>query len=57
MACNFIKEIEALGHSEIVVAVNLSAVQILRSDFVLDAVNIIKETGVNPNFLFFYVIE
>lgn len=57
MACNFIKEIEALGHSEIVVAVNLSAVQILRSDFVLDAVNIIKETGVNPNMLTLEVTE
>ena len=56
-ACNFIKGLEAIGYSDIVISVNVSAVQMLRSDFVLDVKNIIEETAVNPNRLTLEVTE
>ena len=56
-ACAFIKELEALGHNKIVISVNVSAVQLLRSDFVADVQNIIKETAVNPKMLTLEVTE
>ena len=56
-ACAFVKELEALGHNKIVISVNVSAVQLLRSDFVADVQNIIKETAVNPKMLTLEVTE
>ena len=56
-ACAFIKELEALGHNKIVISVNVSAVQMLRNDFVADVENIIKETAVNPKMLTLEVTE
>ncbi len=56
-ACAFVKELEALGHNKIVISVNVSAVQMLRNDFVADVENIIKETAVNPKMLTLEVTE
>ena len=56
-ACGFIQELETLGHNKIVIAVNVSAVQMLRNDFVADVENIIKETAVNPKMLTLEVTE
>lgn len=56
-ACYFIKELEAKGYSQIVISVNVSAVQMLRNDFIVDVENIIRETGVNPNMLTLEVTE
>ena len=56
-ACYFIKELETKGYSQIVISVNVSAVQMLRNDFIVDVENIIRETGVNPNMLTLEVTE
>ena len=50
-ACNFLKELKTLGYSEVVVSVNVSAIQMLRSDFVSDVKKIIEEAAINPNLL------
>lgn len=56
-ACNFLKELEMLGFSEVVVSVNVSAIQILRSDFVNDVKKIIEEANINPRRLALEVTE
>ena len=57
MACNFIKELERLVYDQVCISVNISAVQMLRSDFVSDVKNIIKETAINPYMLTLEVTE
>ncbi|MDD4085455.1 MAG: EAL domain-containing protein [Acidaminococcaceae bacterium] len=47
-ACLFIKELDALGFGEVAVAVNVSPIQILRSDFGKDLEAILDETGISP---------
>lgn len=56
-ACDFIKGLEAQGYSKIVISVNVSVVQMLRSDFVDDVENVIKETAVDPDMLTLEVTE
>ena len=56
-ACYFIKELETKGYSQIVISVNVSAVQMLRNDFVNDVEKIIEETSINPNMLTLEVTE
>ncbi|NCD08148.1 MAG: phosphodiesterase [Negativicutes bacterium] len=56
-ACHFLKELKTLGYSEVVVSVNVSAIQMLRSDFVSDVKKIIEETAINPKLLALEVTE
>ncbi len=56
-ACYFIKELETKGYSQIIISVNVSAVQMLRNDFVNDVEKIIEETSINPNMLTLEVTE
>ncbi len=46
-ACQFLKRLEAAGHDGIVVSVNISAVQLMRDDFVPDILKIAGQAGVN----------
>lgn len=48
-ACCFLKALKAAGHDHIVVSVNISAIQIMRDDFVQEVLDIIAQTGVDPN--------
>ena len=57
MACYFIKELEMFGYGNVVISVNVSAVQMLRSDFVNDVRNIIEETEINPYMLALEITE
>lgn len=50
-ACFFIKCIEKQGYANVTVAVNISAIQILRDDFYSSVMSIINETKISPNFL------
>lgn len=56
-ACIFLKELETLGYNEVAIAVNVSAIQMLRSDFVKDVKSIIAETAINPSMLTLEVTE
>jgi len=48
MAFGFLKELEAEGYEHISMAFNVSAVQLLRDDFLPDLLEIIEKTGINP---------
>ena len=44
MACKFKKELETAGYDDVNISVNVSAMQLLNSDFVKDVIDIIEET-------------
>ncbi len=48
MACGFMKKLEALNYGDIRVSVNVSAIQILREEFVDDLVAILEQHRVSP---------
>ncbi|PKM55023.1 MAG: hypothetical protein CVV00_05595 [Firmicutes bacterium HGW-Firmicutes-5] len=56
-AARFAKRINSLNHDFIKVAVNISVVQLLHSDFVEIVKTIIKAEGINPKWLEFEVTE
>ncbi|NLV59907.1 MAG: EAL domain-containing protein [Clostridiales bacterium] len=48
IACTFYKRLEALGYGNVRICVNVSAVQLLRSDFLEDFTGVLAEMGVRP---------
>lgn len=48
MACGFVRQVVDLGHPELKIAVNVSPIQLFRSDFVHSVIDVIKETGTDP---------
>ncbi|MGL5207397.1 MAG: EAL domain-containing protein, partial [Acidaminococcaceae bacterium] len=56
-ACLFLKELEALGYKDINISVNVSIVQLLRTDFVDEVKTVIEETAINPKQLTLEVTE
>jgi EAL domain-containing protein (putative c-di-GMP-specific phosphodiesterase class I)/GGDEF domain-containing protein len=49
MACAFQKRVKALGHEGIRIFINVSAIQLLRSEFLSDFEEILEEYGVDAN--------
>lgn len=56
-ACIFIKKLEAMGHSELGISVNISILQLLQDDFVDKLMNIIHEYHINPEHLELEITE
>jgi EAL domain-containing protein (putative c-di-GMP-specific phosphodiesterase class I)/GGDEF domain-containing protein len=56
-ACTFSRELEDLGYPDIIVAVNISVVQLLRADFVEQVLDIVEEYGINKNALELEITE
>ncbi len=48
MACAFQKRLHALGYDRIRIFVNVSAIQLLRSEFLTDFTSVLKDYGVDP---------
>ena len=48
MACAFQKRLQALGYGHVRIFVNVSAIQILRSEFLTDFTGVLKKYGVDP---------
>jgi PAS domain S-box-containing protein/diguanylate cyclase (GGDEF)-like protein len=57
MAATFLKELETLGFDHIKIHVNVSAIQILREEFLVDLVQLIQETQINTNNLGLEITE
>ena len=57
MACKFSKKITDAGYKDIKVAVNVSPIQLLDPNFVMDVIDIIKEIDIDPNNLCLEVTE
>ncbi len=47
-ACRFLETLAQAGHDDIIISVNISAIQVMRDDFVPDVLAILEQTGVNP---------
>ncbi len=47
-SCKILREFQRYGHSELVVSVNLSIVQLMDDYFVNTVLDIVKKTGINP---------
>ena len=56
-ACNFLKQLEDSSINDIMVAINISVIQLLHESFLDDISNIIMKTGVNPKLLKFEITE
>ena len=48
-AFNFFNSIEARGYDNITLSFNVSAIQLLRDDFIPDLIQLLEETGANPH--------
>ena len=48
MACAFQKRLQALGYGHVRIYVNVSAIQLLRSEFLTDFTGVLKDYGVDP---------
>jgi len=57
MACVFLKKLEAAGYDDIKVAVNISAIQLLRDEFLDDLIQIIEDTQIITCNLGFEITE
>jgi len=57
LAFRFLKQIEQTGYKNIEIAFNVSAIQLLRDDFLPDLVQIIRETEINPSNLNIEITE
>ncbi|MBB6215933.1 diguanylate cyclase (GGDEF)-like protein/PAS domain S-box-containing protein [Anaerosolibacter carboniphilus] len=56
-ACEFAKEINSNGKTEVIVSVNVSPIQLTHSDFVDSVKQIIKVSGVSPRLIGFEITE
>ncbi len=56
-ACAFVAALHRQGRTDLVVSINLSVVQLIRSDFVQWARETIAETGVDPGSIAFEITE
>lgn len=56
-ACNFLKQLEDSSINDIMVAINISVIQLLHESFLDDISNIIMKTGINPKLLKFEITE
>lgn len=56
-ACRFIKELHNKGNSDVIVAVNISIIQILDENFVPSVLSILKESDLAPEFLELEITE
>lgn len=56
-ACNFLKQLEDSSINDIMVAINISVIQLLHESFLDDISNIIMKTGINPKLLQFEITE
>jgi EAL domain-containing protein (putative c-di-GMP-specific phosphodiesterase class I) len=56
-ACQFLARLNQNGHSDLKVSINISAVQLLRDDFVSDLLLIIAETGVQAARIWIEITE
>jgi PAS domain S-box-containing protein len=48
MACCFLKRLESIGYDGIKISVNISAIQLLRDEFIADLTEMLKEHQVKP---------
>ena len=53
----FLKKLENERYSDVKVALNISSIQLLRDDFIIELVNIIDETGVNASCIILEITE
>ncbi|NLP30396.1 MAG: GGDEF domain-containing protein, partial [Clostridiales bacterium] len=53
----FLKELEKRGYSEIFVSINISPIQMLRSDFIKSVVDMINNLKINPKNVAFEITE
>jgi len=49
MACVFLKKLETLGFDNLNISVNISALQLIRDEFLPDLLHIIEDTKINTN--------
>lgn len=56
-ACEFLNELNKQGFPNVIVAVNMSIIQVLRDDFYENVKKIIEETNINPNNLELEITE
>lgn len=49
MACVFLKKLETLGFDNMNISVNISALQLIRDEFLADLLDIIEDTKINTN--------
>ncbi|MGL6105854.1 sensor domain-containing protein, partial [Romboutsia sp.] len=56
-ACVFAREINENSEDEINVSINISPIQLMREDFILEVKSIIKETKVNPSWIGIEITE
>lgn len=56
-ACTFNKSLENMGYDDLIVSVNISAVQMKRSGFINMVASILEETGLSPNRLELEITE
>ncbi len=57
MACQFIHTLKQAGHGEVSVSVNISAIQLMRDDFLLNLMRIVRESKVEPACLSIEITE
>ena len=48
MACRFINTLKDLGHDDVAVSVNISAIQLMRDDFLQNLMRIVEDSKVDP---------
>ena len=56
-ACNFLKQLQAAGHDDVDISINISPVQILSKGFVEDTIEILSELNVDPTNIHFELTE
>lgn len=56
-ACVFAKEINEDKYDKIVVSINISPIQLMRKEFVIEIINVINEIGVDPRCLGLEITE
>ena len=56
-ACAFLKQLEEDGYHDVKVAVNVSAIQLFRNEFLEDWLAVVKETGINVRNLLLEITE
>ncbi len=56
-ACGFMKKLQDKGWSNIAVSINISAIQVLRDDFLIDLSYAIKKNGISPKMIILEVTE
>ena len=56
-ACRFLKSLQAAGHHDVTISVNVSAIELMRDDFVEDVLTTVSETKIDASCLGLEITE